>query len=98
MRECREVSGRSQAFIVFISVFVMKINYTKTRYKQIYENKFLFVLCCAVLCCAVQGGGRNVRLSRLPGPAFQERMSGRQQLLRIACNDVAKGDLLAGIS
>ncbi|WP_122260189.1 hypothetical protein, partial [Pseudomonas syringae group genomosp. 3] len=50
MRECREVSGRSQAFIVFISVFVMKINYTKTRYKQIYENKFLFVLCCAVLC------------------------------------------------
>ncbi|SOQ05686.1 hypothetical protein CFBP1573P_00582 [Pseudomonas syringae pv. persicae] len=93
MRECREVSGRSQAFIVFISVFVMKINYTKTRYKQIYENKFLFVLCCAV-----QGGGRNVRLSRLPGPAFQERMSGRQQLLRIACNDVAKGDLLAGIS
>ncbi|AVB22430.1 hypothetical protein BKM03_26905 [Pseudomonas avellanae] len=45
MRECREVSGRSQAFIVFISVFVMKINYTKIGNKQIYENKFLFLAC-----------------------------------------------------
>ncbi|RMR29717.1 hypothetical protein ALP36_01166 [Pseudomonas syringae pv. coriandricola] len=33
-----------------------------------------------------------------PALLFQERVSGRQQLLRIACNDVAKGDLLAGIS
>ncbi|RMN47313.1 hypothetical protein SAMN05444506_11579 [Pseudomonas syringae] len=30
-----------------------------------------------------------------PALLFQERVSGRQQLLRIACNDVAKGDLLA---
>lgn len=95
MRECREVSGRSQAFIVFISVFVMKINYTKTRYKQIYENKFLFVLCCAVL-CRVGSGMCVCHVS--PALLFQERVSGRQQLLRIACNDVAKGDLLAGIS
>ncbi|MQQ37102.1 hypothetical protein GE543_22975 [Pseudomonas sp. SZ57] len=41
MRWSRGVSGRSQVFIVFISVFVMKINYTKIKYKQIYENKFL---------------------------------------------------------
>ncbi len=33
-----------------------------------------------------------------PALLFQERVSGRQQLLRIACNNVAKGDLLAGIS
>ncbi len=90
MRECREVSGRSQAFIVFISVFVMKINYTKTRYKQIYENKFLFWL------CRVGSGMCVCHVS--PALLFQERVSGRQQLLRIACNDVAKGDLLAGIS
>ncbi|KPW06780.1 hypothetical protein ALO46_102450 [Pseudomonas syringae pv. solidagae] len=36
------MSGRSQVFIIFISVFVMKINYTKMKYKQIYENNFLF--------------------------------------------------------
>ncbi|PBP69639.1 hypothetical protein CCL19_10480 [Pseudomonas syringae] len=41
IRWSRGVSGRSQVFIVFISAFVMKINYTKTKYKQIYENKFL---------------------------------------------------------
>ncbi|OPE60703.1 hypothetical protein BTW15_07965 [Pseudomonas syringae pv. tomato] len=73
MRECREVSGRSQAFIVFISVFVMKINYTKTRYKQIYENKFLFVLCCAVLCCAVlccAGWGQECASVTSPRPCF----------------------------
>ncbi|KPX10482.1 hypothetical protein ALP16_102628 [Pseudomonas savastanoi] len=41
----KQVSRRSQVFIIFISVFVMKINYTKTGYKQIYENKFL-AQCC----------------------------------------------------
>ncbi|RMP13516.1 hypothetical protein ALP98_102591 [Pseudomonas viridiflava] len=41
----KQVSRRSQVFIIFISVFVMKINYTKKKYKQIYENKFL-AQCC----------------------------------------------------
>ncbi|EGH00442.1 hypothetical protein PSYAE_00495 [Pseudomonas amygdali pv. aesculi str. 0893_23] len=38
----KQVSRRSQVFIIVISVFVMKINYTKMKYKQIYENKFLW--------------------------------------------------------
>ncbi len=39
------------------------------------------------------------RVSRLPERVFFGWLvSGRSQLLRIACNDVAKGDLLAGIS
>ncbi|ARA78994.1 hypothetical protein ALQ57_102048 [Pseudomonas amygdali pv. hibisci] len=37
----KQVSRRSQVFIIFISVFVMKINYTKMKYKQIYESNFL---------------------------------------------------------
>ncbi|RMQ39424.1 hypothetical protein ALP86_102643 [Pseudomonas amygdali pv. mori] len=41
----KQVSRRSQVFIIFISVFVMKINYTKMKCKQIYENKFL-AQCC----------------------------------------------------
>ncbi|WP_221034939.1 hypothetical protein, partial [Pseudomonas savastanoi] len=37
----KQVSRRSQVFIIFISVFVMKINYTKMKYKRIYESNFL---------------------------------------------------------
>ncbi|MBN4177861.1 hypothetical protein GSU75_05152 [Pseudomonas savastanoi pv. phaseolicola] len=84
----KQVSRRSQVFIIFISVFVMKINYTKMKYKRIYESNFL---------SAYVRRTTRVAYSR---PSFfggGGRASRCQQLLRIAGNNVAKGELFVGI-
>ncbi|RMM56687.1 hypothetical protein ALP96_102895 [Pseudomonas savastanoi pv. glycinea] len=83
----KQVSRRSQVFIIFISVFVMKINYTKIKYKRIYESNFL---------SAYVRRTTRVAYSR---PSFfgGGRASRCQQLLRIAGDNVAKGELFVGI-
>ncbi|RMP82255.1 hypothetical protein ALP83_101741 [Pseudomonas syringae pv. actinidiae] len=82
----KQVSRRSQVFIIFISVFVMKINYTKTGYKKIYESNFL-----------PEYVRRTTRVTYSRPSFFGGRASRCQQLLRIAGNNVAKGELFVGI-